>query len=155
MACFLSSFRYSETEFSSLLKYVRYRMASSYSGYTTVTFLKAKKRQNNSPCSAQPPAESSSKSAFGFLTSILCSKSWSSCLLPLIAALPPFSLSKATVLLTPMALGAEVFAGDLWPWAEALQQSLFLKVPVSGMLRGWDVKSQNCLGHFLLLPVPI
>jgi len=61
MTCFLSSFRYSETEFSSLLKYARYGMASSYSGYTTVTFLKAEKRQNSSPCCAQPPAEPSSK----------------------------------------------------------------------------------------------
>lgn len=61
MTCFLSSFRYSETEFSSLLKYVRYRMASSYSGYTTVAFLKAEKQQNNSPCGAQPPAEPCSR----------------------------------------------------------------------------------------------
>lgn len=61
MVCFLGSFRYSETEFSSLLKYVKYEMARSYPDYTTVTFLKAEKRQNNSPCDAEPLTEPSSK----------------------------------------------------------------------------------------------
>lgn len=61
MVCFLGSFRYSRTEFSSLLKYVRYKTARSYSDYTTVTFLKPEKRQNNSPCDAEPLTEPSSK----------------------------------------------------------------------------------------------
>lgn len=101
MARSLSSFRSSATEFSSLLKYVRHGMASSYSGYTTGTFLKAKKRQNNSPAGAQPPKEA----CFSSLCTLL--KSQISCLLPLFAASPPFWPSKATVLLSPVALGAE------------------------------------------------
>lgn len=154
MACFLSSFRYSETEFSSLLKYVRYEMASSYSDYTTVTFLKGETRQNKRPCSAQPPAEPSSKAPS-------VSSPLSSAQSPEVAVCCPCSL--LCLLSCPQ---RPQFFSLLWLWVLRLRQesrglelrlssSLFPKVPGSGMLRGWDVKSQNCLGHFFLLPIPI
>lgn len=47
-------------------------MASSYSGYTTGTFLKAEKRQNNSPGGAQPPAQPCTKEIC-FPPSVPCS----------------------------------------------------------------------------------
>lgn len=127
-------------------------MARSYPDYTTVTFLKAEKRQNNSPCDAEPLTEPSSKVRRG-------SSSLSSAKRPNLAVFCCFLLLCLLSSSPRLQCCSLSWLSMLKVWrrpmafTQASSTDLFQRCSRAGM--GWDVDSQNWLGHVFLLPIPL